>query len=191
MTVVPASKTAEPLNQKAGARLPSVAPRGCGWSSREILPRLLLASALTAASLVFRTLPGMTTFSPQILRMVIGIAYHNVVGATGLARQRVTLGLRRRLGIAFALRAVRLPSNQVFEVGGRNLGIIAATALAILALSETSAWLIAATTLVNALAAMGLGTDVGRMPTIGHRPALPGAFAFSFIAALSLTLITG
>jgi uncharacterized membrane protein YadS len=191
VTLVPARKTAAPLIQKDAARLPSAAPRWCGWSARKILPGLLLASALTAASLIIRTLPGTTTFSPQMLWMVIGIAYHNIVGTTVSAKQHVTLGLRRRLGIAIAMRGVRLPPNQVFEVGGANLCIIAATALATLAVTETRALIISATTLTIALAAMGLGTAIGSMPTIGHRPALTGAFAFSFIAAFSLTLIMG
>ena len=152
MTLVSASKTAEPLHQKAGARLPSAAQRCCGRSAREILPGLVLASASTAASLVFRTPPGMTTFSPQILWLVIGIAYHNIVGTTAWAKQSVTLGLRRRLRTATC--------GQVFEVGGRNLGIIAATVLATFAVAEAGASIIAATTLTLALAAMGPGTDV-------------------------------
>jgi uncharacterized membrane protein YadS len=160
VTLVSASKTAEPLHQKAGARLPSAAQRCCGRSAREILPGLLLASASTAASLVFRMPPGMTTFNPQILWLVIGIAYHNIVGTTAWAKQNVTLGLRRRLRIAIALLGVRLPCGQVFEVGGRNLGIIAATVLATFAVAEAGASIIAATTLTIALAAMGPGTDV-------------------------------
>lgn len=191
MTLVSASNTAEPLNQRTGTRLPSAVQRWCGRSAREILPGLLLASALTAASLVFRTLPGMTTFSPQILWMVVGIAYHNIVGTTAWAKQSVTLGLRRRLRIAIALLGVRWPSNRVFELGGRNLRIIAATALATFAVTEARTLIIAATTLTIALAAMGLGTDIGSMPTTSHRPVLPGEFAFSFIAAFSLTLIMG
>jgi hypothetical protein len=152
VTLVSASKTAEPLHQNAGARLPSAAQRWRGGSAREILPGLLLASASTAASLVFRTPPGMTTFSPQ--------TYHNIVGTTAWAKQSVTLGLRRRLRIAIALLGVRLPCGQVFEVGGRNLGIIAATVLATFAVAEAGASIIAATTLTIALAVMGPGTDV-------------------------------
>jgi uncharacterized membrane protein YadS len=191
VTLVPTSRTAVTLTQKDAARLTSAAPRWCGRSAREILPGLLLASALTAASFVIRTLPGTTTFSPQMLWMVIGIAYHNIVGTTVSAKRSVTLGIRRRLGIAIARLGVRLPSSRVFEVGSRHLGIIAATAVATFAVSETRALIIAATTPMMALAAMGLGSDIGSMPTIGHRPVLPVAFACSFIAAFSFTLTTG
>ena len=47
----------------------------------------MLTSLVAGTSFAIRMLPRMTTFSPLILSMVIGIAYHNVVGTAAWARQ--------------------------------------------------------------------------------------------------------
>jgi len=75
-------------------------------------------------------LPGMTTFSPLILSMIIGIAYHNIVGTAAWAKQGVTFSLRRLLRVAIIMLGLQLTSSQVIEIGSRGLGIIAATVLA-------------------------------------------------------------
>src|ERR1700742_4744951 len=61
-------------------RLPAKETNGAGLHARGIWPGLLLASAVAGAAYMFRQLPGMTTFSPMILAIVIGIAFHNLVG---------------------------------------------------------------------------------------------------------------
>src|ERR1700676_2583057 len=113
-----------PLNDNADAR-PSATQR---WDSR--LPRLFLTSIVAGAACAVRQLPGMATFSPMILSIVIGIAFHNIVGTAAWAKQGVTFSLRRLLRIAIMLLGLQLTATQVIEVGGRGLGIIAATLLA-------------------------------------------------------------
>jgi uncharacterized integral membrane protein (TIGR00698 family) len=118
------------LNDEAAARLASAARPWFGRNFREIVPGLVLTSTIAAASFAVRMLPGMTNFSPLILSMVIGIAYHNIVGAAAWAKQGVTFSLRRLLRIAIILLGLQLTASQVIELGGRGLGIIVATVLA-------------------------------------------------------------
>src|ERR1700676_1009242 len=118
-----------PLNDNADAR-PSATQR---WDSR--LPRLFLTSIVAGAACAVRQLPGMATFSPMILSIVIGIAFHNIVGTAAWAKQGVTFSLRRLLRIAIILLGLQLTASQVIEIGGRGLGIIAATLLATFAVT--------------------------------------------------------
>jgi hypothetical protein len=80
MIVITGTKLAESLNGRADARIPSTIQRWRGRNSREILPDLLLNSVIAGAAFAIRQLPGMATFSPMMLSMVIGIAFHNIAG---------------------------------------------------------------------------------------------------------------
>ncbi len=130
MTLISASKPAGPLNDTGGTRLASTTQRWSGRNAREIVPGLFLTSTVAGASFAIRMLPGMTTFSPLILSMVIGIVYHIIVGTATWAKQDVTFSLRRLLRVAIILLGLQLTSSQVIEIGSRGLGIIAATVLA-------------------------------------------------------------
>jgi uncharacterized integral membrane protein (TIGR00698 family) len=111
-------------------RLPAKKTNWLGLHARGIWPGLLLASAVAGAAYALRQLPGMTTFSPMILAIVIGIAFHNLVGTPAWAKQGVTFSMRRLLRIAIILLGLQLTITQVIEVGGRGIGIIAATLVA-------------------------------------------------------------
>jgi uncharacterized integral membrane protein (TIGR00698 family) len=130
VTFISAGKVAEPLTDKTGARLTSATQRWSGRNAREILPGLFLTSMVAGASFAIRMLPGMTAFSPMMLSMVVGIAFHNIVGTAAWAKQGVTFSLRRLLRVAIILLGLQLTSSQVIEIGGRGLGIIMATVLA-------------------------------------------------------------
>jgi uncharacterized integral membrane protein (TIGR00698 family) len=111
-------------------RLPAKATNWSGLHARGMWPGLLLTSAVAGAAYALRQLPGMTTFSPMILAIVIGIAFHNLVGTPAWAKQGVTFSMRRLLRIAIILLGLQLTIAQVIEVGGRGIGIIAATLVA-------------------------------------------------------------
>src|SRR6202140_5445600 len=96
----------------------------------EILPGLLLNSTIAGAAFALRLLPGMATFSPMILSIMIGIVFHNTVGTAAWAKAGVTFSLRRLLRGAIILLGLQLTASQVIEIGGRGLGIIAVTLLA-------------------------------------------------------------
>ncbi len=103
---------------------------GFGQAALAILPGLLLTSVVAAAAYGLRQLPGMATFSPMILAILIGIAVHNLVGTPAVARPGVAFSLRRLLRIAIILLGLQLTIAQLIEVGGRGFGIIATTLLA-------------------------------------------------------------
>jgi uncharacterized integral membrane protein (TIGR00698 family) len=128
----PASTTelAEPLNGEAASRLASTTERWIGQHISEILPGLLLGSVIAGAAFAVRQVPGMATFSPMILSIMIAIAFHNIVGTPAWAKAGVTFSLRRLLRAAIILLGLQLTAAQVIEVGGRGLGIIGATLLA-------------------------------------------------------------
>ena len=100
MTFISITKLAESVNDRADARLPSTIQRWPGRNTREILPGLFLNWVMAGAAFAIRQLPGMATFSPMILPIVIGIAFHNIVGKAGRAKQGVTFSLRWLLRIA-------------------------------------------------------------------------------------------
>src|SRR6476661_2521176 len=71
--------------------------RRYGRQARDILPGLFLTSIVAGAAFAIRQLPGMALFSPMILSIMSGIAYHNIVGKAAWAKQGVTFSLRRVL----------------------------------------------------------------------------------------------
>jgi uncharacterized integral membrane protein (TIGR00698 family) len=107
--------------------LPASETNWSGLHGRGIWPGLALAATAAAAAYAARQLPGMTTFSPMILAIVIGIAFHNIVGTPVWAKQGVTFSMRRLLRAAIILLGLQLTITQVTEVGGRGIGIIALT----------------------------------------------------------------
>lgn len=95
-----------------------------------ILPGLVLTSGIAACAYLLRLLPGVETFSPMILAILIGIVLRNTVGTPAIVMPGVTFSVRRLLRIAIILLGLQLTATQVIEVGGRGLGIIAASLLA-------------------------------------------------------------
>jgi uncharacterized membrane protein YadS len=108
---------------RADARLRSTVQRWPGRKTREILPGLFLNSITFA----IRQLPGMATFSPMILSLIIGIVFHNIVGTAAWAKQGVTFSLRWLLRGAICLLGRQLTSSQVIGSGGRGLVTFAFT----------------------------------------------------------------
>ena len=105
----------------------AASPNGLGREALAILPGLILTSAVAASAYALRQVPGMTTFSPMILAIMIAIAFHNLVGTPVWAKPGVTFSLRRLLRVAIILLGLQLTATQVVEVGGRGLAIIALT----------------------------------------------------------------
>jgi uncharacterized integral membrane protein (TIGR00698 family) len=130
MTLISNTELAGTLKDKANRRLALTTQRWSHRHARGILPGLFLNSVVAGAAFAVRQLPGMATFSPMILSIMIGIAFHNIVGTPAWAKQGVTFSLRRLLRLAIILLGLQLTAAQVIEVGGRGLSIIAATLLA-------------------------------------------------------------
>jgi uncharacterized membrane protein YadS len=124
MTFISSTKLAASLND---ARLHPTLQRWFGRSPREFLSGLFLKWVIAGAAFAIRQLPGMATFSPMILSMVIGIVFHNVVGMAARAKPRVTSTLRWLPGIAIFPLGLQFTSSQAIEIGGGALGIVVAT----------------------------------------------------------------
>lgn len=92
-----------------------------------IWPGLALTAAIAGTAFAVRQVPGAATFSPMILAIVIGIAFHNLIGTPLKAKAGVTFTLRRILRLAIILLGLQLTASQVIEVGATGIAIIVAT----------------------------------------------------------------
>lgn len=100
------------------------------FAARQAAPGLLLTGGIAGAAFALHALPLVRTFSPLILAIVIGIAFHNLIGTPRRAQAGVALSLRRVLRFAIVLLGLQLTAAQVAEVGPVGVGIIAATLVA-------------------------------------------------------------
>ncbi len=100
----------------------------CGdRNSARLLPGLLLAAGIAAFAFALRHLPGLSSFSPMIIAIVLGIAFHNLLGTPTTARPGVAFSMRKVLRFAIILLGLQLTASQVAEVGITGVAIIAAT----------------------------------------------------------------
>jgi uncharacterized integral membrane protein (TIGR00698 family) len=102
----------------------------------KIVPGLLLTATIAATSFALHSLPGVAAFSPMILAILIGIAFHNLVGTPARAKAGVTFSLRRILRLAIILLGLQLTAAQVAEVGPKGVGVIIVTLLATFAFTK-------------------------------------------------------
>ena len=92
-----------------------------------IWPGLFLTITIAVLAFALRKLPGVGTFSPMILAIIIGIAFHNIVGTPRRAKEGVMFALRRILRFAIILLGFQLTAQQIVEVGPMGFAIIVAT----------------------------------------------------------------
>jgi len=95
-----------------------------------IWPGLLLTTTIAGLAFALREVPGVANFSPMILAIVIGMAFHNIIGTPLRAKAGVTFSLRRILRFAIILLGLQLTAQQIVEVGPRGFAIIVVTLLA-------------------------------------------------------------
>lgn len=105
------------------------------WASG-LLPGLALAAALAALAFALRLIPGVATFSPMILAILLGIGFHNVIGTPARAKRGVTFALRRVLRFAIILLGLQLTAQQVVAVGFSGVGVIVVTLVATFAFTK-------------------------------------------------------
>lgn len=122
--------------------LPTVPVAASYWHRQQhnaaltILPGLLLAATIAAASFALRQLPGVSAFSPMILAIIIGMSFHNLVGTPRRAKAGVTFSVRRILRFAIILLGLQLTATQVIEVGGKGVAVILLTLVATFAFTK-------------------------------------------------------
>ncbi len=95
-----------------------------------VLPGIALAAAIAAIAVLLRQLPGVGVFSPMILAILLGIAFHNLIGTPHRARAGVSFSVKRILRLAIILLGLQLTAQQVAAVGVTGVAVIAATLVA-------------------------------------------------------------
>jgi uncharacterized integral membrane protein (TIGR00698 family) len=101
-----------------------------------LAPGLLLTVAIAGLAYALRQVPGVDTFSPMILAILLGILFHNVVGTPARAKGGVAFSLRRILRLAIILLGLQLTASQVVAVGGMGIAIIVVTLAATFTLTK-------------------------------------------------------
>jgi uncharacterized integral membrane protein (TIGR00698 family) len=109
---------------------PTGRPKGRLTKIIDLLPGLALASGIAGLAFALRRLPGVSTFSPLILAMLLGIGVQNVFGTPARARAGVSFTLKKVLRFAIALLGLQLTAQQVAEVGVSGVAIILTTLIA-------------------------------------------------------------
>jgi len=119
-----------PAQPEAAAAVSGLSGGRAIAAALSVVPGLLLASGIAAAALGLHALPGISSLSPMILSIFIGIAFHNFVRTPAWAKPGVVFSLRRILRLAIVLLGLQLTAQQVVAVGGTGLAVIVVTLLA-------------------------------------------------------------
>ena len=99
-------------------------------AGRGIWPGLALLIAIAGLAFGLRQIPGLTILSPMFLAILLGIAFHNLIGTPSAAMAGVTFSLRRILRLAIILLGLQLTVMQVVQVGAGGVGVIVVSMLA-------------------------------------------------------------
>jgi uncharacterized integral membrane protein (TIGR00698 family) len=158
--------TAAPVAQAEGAA-PRAATHGRfrpWWPAlMALLPGIALTFAIASFAFVLRLIPGVSTFSGLILAILIGIAFHNLVGTPTVCRPGIRFSMRRILRFAIILYGLQLTLAQVASVGIVGFMAICAT--------------LAATFLFTVAAGRVIGVEPKLAELIGAGTAVCGAAA--------------
>jgi uncharacterized membrane protein YadS len=104
-------------------------PRG-NRGATTVWPGLALTATIAVAGFALRQIPGFGLLSPMILSIIVGIAFHNIVGTPIPAKAGVALSLRRILRLAIILLGLQLTAQEVIDVGATGIAVIALTLVA-------------------------------------------------------------
>jgi len=129
MTATAEEPSKPPVSSRIHRHQMRGAKRSPRFYARGVWPGLFLTGAIGGLAFAARQIPGATTFSPMILAIVIGMAFHNIVGTPKRAKDGVMFSLQRILRFAIILLGLQLTVEQVVEVGPQGMVIIAATLL--------------------------------------------------------------
>ncbi len=92
---------------------------------RGTLPGIFLTAAIAAGAVALHDRPGFGSLSPMIIAIVLGIAFHNLIGTPARAKAGVTFSLRRILRFAIVLLGLQITIQQAAEVGVSGIAIVA------------------------------------------------------------------
>jgi uncharacterized integral membrane protein (TIGR00698 family) len=139
----------------------SPAPAGL----QALLPGFALAAAVAAGAFGLRWLPipGLSTISPLMLAILLGMAVRNTLGTPDSAHPGLAACLRRPLRFGIVLLGLQLTLAQVLDVGGLGLAVLAFS--------------VAGTYFFTVAAGRALGVDPKLAQLIGVGTAICGASA--------------
>jgi len=120
----------EPQPQPGTTRAASAA------QATPLLPGLALAAGIAALAFALRQLPGLGSFSPMILAILLGIGFHNLIGTPARVRAGVAFAMRRVLRFAIVLLGLQLTVQEIIEVGMVGVSVIAASLIATFAVTK-------------------------------------------------------
>ena len=86
------------------------------WPART-LPGVLLTAVIAVTATVLHRMPGFGSLSSLILSILLGMAFHNLIGTPRRAKAGVTFSLRRILRAAIVLLGLQLTVTQIGTVG--------------------------------------------------------------------------
>ena len=119
--------------------IPSPAPPRYRLPFAGLVPGLLLTSAIAASAFAARALPGVAIFSPMILAIVVGIAFHNLVGTPARAKAAATTFLLSMalaaMGLETDIRKLRAKGLRPFLLGLAAFIFIASFSLMLVSIS--------------------------------------------------------
>jgi len=101
-----------------------------------LIPGIAVAGAIVGLAYGLRVLPGVSLLSPMILAIILGMAFHNLVGTPARAKPGVKFALRQLLRFGVALLGLQLTVQQLSDVGAIGIAIIAATLTATFLLTK-------------------------------------------------------
>lgn len=104
--------------------------RGFGAGLFGVVPGLLLTGGIAGLAFLLRRIPGMGLFSPMILATLLGMVFHNLIGAPAVTKPGITFSLKRILRLGIILLGLQLAATQVVEVGFVGASVILATLFA-------------------------------------------------------------
>jgi uncharacterized integral membrane protein (TIGR00698 family) len=140
-------------------------------SALSMVPGIALAAAIAVAAFLARSVPGIATFSPMILAILIGMVFRNVVGTPLAVRPGIAFSMKRLLRAAIVLLGFQLTLTQIASVGTTGMLVVATT--------------LAATFLFTVLAGRVLGVDRKLTELIAAGTSICGASAI--VAANTVT----
>lgn len=101
-----------------------------------VVPGLMLTAMLAALGTELHALPVLRAFSPLILSILLGIAFHNVIGTPQRARAGVAFAMRRILRLGIILLGFQISAAQVAAIGLSGVAIIVASLIATMAATK-------------------------------------------------------
>jgi uncharacterized integral membrane protein (TIGR00698 family) len=119
----------DPLTSSAARPAPRITSITLHWPTEalRLLPGLALTFGIALVGFALNRVPHVSSLSPLILSIMIGMLFHNVIRTPAVCVPGVKFSLRRILRFGIVLLGLQLTLGQVLAVGPAGLVIVVAT----------------------------------------------------------------